>query len=379
MTTILVVDDDEAIRDYLAVTLELAGLEIVFARDGVEALDLARRRRADLVLLDVMMPGMGGLTALARLQADPRTRHLPVVLLSARSEHEDAIAGLEAGADDYLTKPVEPDELLARVRAALRRADGQRLRNPLSGLPGNETIQAELARRVATGTPLALLHVDLDGFKAYNDHYGFVRGDEALRAVAATLLDLQDGFADDRAFVGHVGGDDFVVLCDPQDAEATARAICERVDRLAPTLYDPVDREAGTISVTDRQGVHRHFPLLTVSIGVASSGRRTFRHPGEVASIAAELKTYAKARTSEGSAYAIDRRSETLPLEPLVGPDHPETPAERPADDVATRTAGHGADGAPNGALDGAPDDGDDAGTDRVAGRRRRDHHPGPN
>jgi diguanylate cyclase (GGDEF)-like protein len=321
VTTILVADDDEAIRAYLEVTLELAGLEVVLARDGAEALALARRRRADLVLLDVMMPGLDGLAAMTRLQADPRTRHLPVVLLSARSEREDAIAGLEAGADDYLTKPIEPDELLARVRAALRRADQQRLRNPLTGLPGNETIQAELARRVAAGTPLALLHVDLDGFKAYNDHYGFVRGDEALRAVAALLLDLQDGFKDGDAFVGHVGGDDFVVLCTPADAEATARAICERVDALAPTLYDAVDREAGAIGVSDRQGVHRRFPLLTVSVGVASSALRPFLHPSQVASIAAELKTYAKSRTTTGSTYVIDRRHESQPLAALVDAD----------------------------------------------------------
>jgi diguanylate cyclase (GGDEF)-like protein len=356
VSTILIVDDDEAIRDYLAVTLELAGLEIVLARDGAQALELARRRRADLVLLDVMMPGMDGLTTLAHLQGDPRTRHLPVVLLSARSEREDAIAGLEAGADDYLTKPFEPDELLARVRAALRRTDHQRLRNPLSGLPGNEAIQAELTRRVAAKTPLALLHVDLDGFKAYNDHYGFVRGDEALRAVAALLLELQDGFADERAFVGHVGGDDFVVLCDPKDAEVTARAICERFDRLAPTLYDAVDREAGIIRVTDRQGVHRHFPLLSVSIGVASSARYTFRHPSEVASIAAELKTYAKARTAGGSSYVIDRRRGTRQLDALIGPDDAGGSIDAALDDVAA-----------------------DAALDDVAADAALDDHPGPN
>jgi diguanylate cyclase (GGDEF)-like protein len=321
MTTILVVDDDEAIRAYLAVTLELAGLDVCLAGDGAEALELARRRCADLVLLDVMLPVMDGLSALAQLQADPRTRHLPVVLLSARSDRQDAIAGLDAGADDYLTKPVEPDELLARVRAALRRAGEQRLRNPLTGLPGNGTIQAELARRVDARLPLALLHVDLDGFKAYNDHYGFVRGDDVLERVAALLLDLQDAFRDDHAFVGHVGGDDFVVLCGPSDAEETARAICRRIDALAPELYDPEDRDAGGIEVTDRQGVHRRFPLLSVSIGVASSARRAFEHPGEVASIAAELKTYAKARTSSGSAYAIDRRRVRQSVEDVLGAD----------------------------------------------------------
>jgi diguanylate cyclase (GGDEF)-like protein len=313
VTTILVADDDEAIRTYLATTLELAGLDVVLAGDGREALELARQRRADLVLLDVMMPVMDGLTALARLQADPRTHHLPVVLLSARSQREDAIGGLDAGADDYLTKPIEPDELLARVRAALRRADQQRLRNPLTGLPGNETIQAELARRVATGAPLALLHVDVDRFKAYNDHYGFVRGDEALRAVATVLLELQDGFDDEDAFVGHIGGDDFVVVCHPEDAAVTARAICHRIDALAPTLYDADDRQAGAIAVRDRRGRLQRVPLLSVSIGVASSAGRTFHHPGEVAAIAAELKAYAKSRSTAGSSFVLDRRRQHAP------------------------------------------------------------------
>jgi diguanylate cyclase (GGDEF)-like protein len=319
VTTILVVDDDEAIRAYLQVTLELEGFEVVLAGDGAQALDLARHRRADLVLLDVVMPGMDGLETLARLRSDPRTRYLPVVLLSARSEREDAIAGLDAGADDYLAKPVDADDLLARVRAALRRADQQRLRSPLTGLPGNDTIQAELGRRVVDGAPLALLHVDLDGFKAYNDHYGFVRGDEALRRVAALLLDLQDTFRDEHAFVGHVGGDDFVVLCHPDDAEAIARAVCDRMDALAPELYDPADRATGWIEVPDRQGQRRRFPLLSASIGIATSTRRSFDHPGEVAATAAELKTYAKTRSSLGSAYAIDRRRGPGPRPPASG------------------------------------------------------------
>jgi diguanylate cyclase (GGDEF)-like protein len=310
VTTVLVADDDEDIRAYLEVALELAGYDVLHACDGFEVLERARFGHPDLILLDVMMPGLDGLEALERLRGDPRTSHLPVLLLSARAQREDAIAGLDAGADDYLTKPVETDELLARLRAALRRADQQRTRNPLTGLPGNESILTELSERLAAREPLALLYVDLDQFKPFNDHYGFLRGDEALRALGRLLLAVQDDHGDDRTFVGHVGGDDFVIICGPAVAEAMAQAICERFDALAPNFYDPDDRAAGSIEVPDRRGIPQRYGLLSLSIGVASAENRAFAHQGEVVATATEMKRYAKSRGEGGSTYALDRRQE---------------------------------------------------------------------
>ena len=312
---VLIADDDEDIRVYLEVTLNLAGYEVVHAADGVEALELATTSSPDIIVLDVMMPRLDGLETLRRLRSDARTSHLPVLLLTARVQREDAIDGLDAGADDYLTKPFDAEELLARLRAALRRVETQRTRNPLTGLPGNESILTELRRRLELDAPFALLYVDLDQFKPYNDYYGFLRGDEALRSLGRLLEEVRDGLDDDTAFVGHVGGDDFVIICAPDQAEVAAKTLCERFDAFAPSLYDPSDREAGSIEVADRRGVPQRYGVLSLSVGIADSHDRDFGHHGEVVAVATEMKRFAKARDRSGSAYAFDRRSDGPGLE----------------------------------------------------------------
>jgi diguanylate cyclase (GGDEF)-like protein len=306
---VLVADDDEDIRTYLEVTLSLNGFEVVEAWDGVDALEKARRGEPDVILLDVMMPRMNGLEVLRRLREDARTAHLPIVLLTARGQSTDTVEGLDAGADGYLTKPFDADVLLAHVRAALRRADQQSARNPLTGLPGNERILSELTERLERGDQLALLYVDLDQFKPFNDHYGFLRGDEAIRATASLLQAVAAEHGDEHTFIGHVGGDDFVVVAPVELADDIALEICRRFDTLAPTLYDPVDRLAGAIEVADRRGVPQRFSLLSLSIGAASTEQRDLVHPGELVEVATEMKRYAKSRGSGGrSTYAVDRR-----------------------------------------------------------------------
>ena len=307
---VLIADDDEDIRAYLEVTLRLDGFDVVQAGDGVEAVTLARTRSPDVIILDVMMPRLDGLQALHRLRGDSRTSHIPVVLLTARAQRSDAIAGLDAGADDYVTKPFDAEELLARIRSAMRRAETQRTRNPLTGLPGNESILADLTQRLDEGRPFAMLYVDLDRFKPFNDHYGFLRGDDALRSLAQILEDVRDELNDPEAFVGHVGGDDFVLTLPPQLAEDAAAAVCARFDAFSPSLYDDDDRAVGAIEVPDRRGVPQRHGMLSLSIGIATTDRRDFAHHGEVVVTATEMKRYAKTRGGAGSHYAFDRRTD---------------------------------------------------------------------
>ena len=312
---VLVVDDDADIRTVLELTLEHAGFEVLPAADGEQALRLARVERPDVVLLDVMMPGRDGIDVLRSLRTDPRTSNIPVLLLTARAQPQDAVSGLEAGADDYITKPFDGDEVIARIHAAVRRAQHQRGSNPLTGLPGNERITRELQQRVERDQPTALLYVDLDDFKPYNDHYGFLRGDEVIQHLANLLTDVVKDLVDGGAFVGHVGGDDFVVIVDPMDAEPVAQAICERFDELVPTLYDPDDAEAGSIEVPDRRGIPQRYGPLSLSIGVASTDRREVSHREELVTAATEMKRFAKSRSRDRSRYAFDRRTEGSEVE----------------------------------------------------------------
>ncbi len=315
---VLVVDDDDDIRAILAVSLGLAGFDVVEARDGVEGLDTAQRMSPDAIVLDVMMPRLDGLSMLEQLRADPRLSHVPVIMLTARAQPGQAAEGLRAGADDYLAKPFDSHELVARIESSIRRADQHRSRNPLTGLPGNEQILTELQRRLERQEPLALLYADLDDFKAYNDYYGFMRGDQALQRLAQVLRTATDELPRDRSFVGHVGGDDFVAVVEPPVAQAVAERVCVLFDELSPLLYDPEDRQAGGIVLADRQGDTRRFGFLTVSVGIATTDRTRYDHHGQMIAVATEMKRYAKRLDADRSSHAMDRRRSTRGLAPAV-------------------------------------------------------------
>ncbi len=306
MTRVLVVDDDGDIRAVVRIVLELEGMEVVEASDGVAGLEAVRAERPDAVLLDVNMPRMDGLEMLSRLRADASLAHVPVLMLTARAHADDAVEALRAGADDHVSKPFEPRVLAARIEAVVRRGAQQRALNPLTGLPGNEAILSELSRRVAAEVPVALLYVDLDAFKPYNDHYGFLRGDAVLRLLGDLLTRATQ--ESEQAFVGHVGGDDFVLVVPPEMAEEVASRVCETFDAQVVDLYDEEDRARGGISITDRTGELHSFGFLTVSIGIATSEGRSVNHAAELVTAATEVKQFVKSRVQTQSAFAVDRR-----------------------------------------------------------------------
>lgn len=303
---ILVADDDPDILRFVELNLRLEGYEVITASEGTAALALARDRVPSLAILDVMMPEMDGLAVCEALRTDPRTASVCVIMLTARSMSADRVVGLTAGADDYIGKPFDPMELVARVKTTLRRSREMRAVSPLTGLPGNVQIEAEMRRRVAGRERFAVLHVDLDQFKAFNDCYGWVEGDKAIAYLATILGDV--GGARVGAYVGHIGGDDFVVLCTPDDAEGICEAITKRFDQDVASLYAPEDAANGHIVVKDRAGHDVRFPLLTVSVGGATNEAREVSDHRDLVEWATEMKAFAKSKP--GSAHAIDRRRE---------------------------------------------------------------------
>ena len=300
---VLVVEDDEATRGALRALLDDAGYVCDEASDGERAVDAMRDTRFDLVLLDLGLPGMSGADVHRQLRRDPRTRFLPIVFLTAQADRLVKVAEIEAGAEDFITKPYDADELLARVGAAVRRSSGMRALNPLSGLPGNPTITEEIDARLARGEDFALLYVDIDRFKEFNDHYGFTRGDRVITMLADLLTHVAG--AEER-FVGHVGGDDFVLLARTDEAEGLAEQIARGFDDAIRALYDPGDRARGWIEAHDRRGKLRQTPFATVSIGIVNIPPGRFRGATAAARAAAEVKEVAK--RLPGSAWAVDRR-----------------------------------------------------------------------
>jgi diguanylate cyclase (GGDEF)-like protein len=304
--TILIVDDEVDIANLVAMNLADEGYETHTAHRGDDAMDMALKIRPDLIVLDLMLPGVDGVEVCRQLRKDPRTTTTTIIMLTARTLPKDRILGLEAGADDYVDKPFDVDELLARVHGRLRRARQLRQTSPLTGLPGNFEIEHRLEVLIADEEPFALLHADLDGFKAYNDHYGFLRGDRAIVLTARVIGWAVADQGTPSCFVGHIGGDDFAIVCSPESARGIADSVVRTFDEQVPNLYDPDDRERGFIEVADRMGVVTRYPFLSISLGVASTEVRPIASPAEAASIAVEMKRFAKSAT--GSIWAMDRR-----------------------------------------------------------------------
>jgi diguanylate cyclase (GGDEF)-like protein len=303
--SILVVDDDPDIARFVEVNLRSAGYDVSVASDGEQALEKAGLLRPDLVLLDVMMPRIDGFEVAHRLRRNPQTANTSIIMLTAKALATDKVLGLTAGADDYIIKPFDPIELLARVKGTLRRAKEMRNLSPLTGLPGNIRIQEEIERMVREDLPFAVVYADLDNFKAYNDQKGFVQGDRLIQATARVVQDAVMEFATD-GFVGHVGGDDFVAVLKPDIAEDVAKRIVEAFDARIHEFYEPEEMAQGFVHVEDRKGEMQQIPLVGVSVGIATTDVRSFAHYGEAVSMATEMKQFAKREAR--SSYAIDRR-----------------------------------------------------------------------
>lgn len=303
---ILLIDDEPDISTIVKTSLEHEGYEVLTATNGEEGLSKARSWLPDLILLDVMMSGMNGYEVCAKLKEGLSTRFIPIIMLTAKGEVSDKIMGIRMGTDDYLVKPFDLKELHARIEGALRRTRAQLWANPLTGLPGNPSIEEEIKRRIATGEGFAVLYLDTDNFKSYNDKYGYAKGDRVIQLVSNILKDAikRNGGEDD--FIGHIGGDDFIIITTIQRADGIAMDIISRFDKAIPLEYEEEDRRIGYIKTRDRRGRERRYPLMTISIACVTNEKRKITHYGEVSELGVELKRYAKSK--KGSVYVRDRR-----------------------------------------------------------------------
>lgn len=310
---ILIVDDDPAVRSVLRRSLAARGCAVLEAENGPSGLSQARDLGPDLILLDVHLPGLDGWSVAKALREDQRTHLTPLIMLTGAGEVADRVEGLSRGADDYVTKPFALDELLARVERLLRRHAEDLSASPLTLLPGGATLKFETARRLSRGGPLALLYADIDRFKAYNDAYGYFRGDAVLRETAAVLEQALGAAGGPGDFLGHIGGDDFVLLTEPARAEALAREAAARFDAALPSFYQAEDLARGFVAVVSRQGREEAAELVSLSIAIVSNERRSFDHAAEISDAAASVKKALKRRAGpRASAWLKDRRSDAV-------------------------------------------------------------------
>ena len=306
---IIIIDDDEDIRDVLKLALTEEGYEVLEAENGLVGFELIKNKNPNLVIVDYKMPKMTGPELCAVVKKDILMSHLPIIMLTGKGDVLDKVSGINAGADDYIVKPFEPQELLARIKMTLRRSERDLDANPLTRLPGNVSILNELQNRIDKKSPLAVLYIDLDKFKVYNDKYGFSHGDEAIRETARLLIRATQELGNPDDFIGHIGGDDFVVVTTPLKVDAICQKIVRDFEVASPSFYNEDDRKAGFISGRDRKGVEQKFGLLSVSIGVVTNEKKELTHVAQIGEIGAELKEAAK--RIERSSYVKDKRTDT--------------------------------------------------------------------
>ncbi len=302
---VLIIDDDPDILDVLDLTLSDT-FTVISAKNGKEGLELVKTKSPDLVITDYNMPVMNGPEFCRNLRKDVLLRHLPVIMLTGQGETKDMVMGIESGADDYLIKPFEPDALLARIRMILTRTMRSLDANPLTHLPGNPSIMDEFQARIDSGKIFAVGYVDLDKFKIYNDKYGFEHGDEIIRQAARILIESTQAVCGNEAFVGHVGGDDFIFICDDAKADDVSKRIVEDFDKISPSFYNEEDRKASFIMGRDRQGQEVKTGFVSISIGIVSNSVQKITHVAQIGEIGAELKKLAK--SVDKSVFVRDQR-----------------------------------------------------------------------
>jgi len=299
-TRILIVDDQRMARRVIARALEAAGYQCHEAGDGATGLSLSRELTPDLILLDCVMPRLSGIEVLQQLRLDFRTSHIPVILLTSLDAMDHRVEGLQAGADDYVIKPFDERDLLARVAAALRRSRHSLAADPTSRLPGNQAIRHHLQHRLKAGAGCSVAYVDLDNFKAYVDFYGFERAGNVINAVAKLMHQVvaDYGCADD--FVGHIGGDDFLLIADSLTIESVCKNLIESFDREVPSFYNSADRLRGYIDGHDRYGTSRRFPLLSLSVAIIDITSGISPDPIDLATFAGRSKLDIKSNRGLG-------------------------------------------------------------------------------
>lgn len=291
---ILIIDDEVLIVEFVEKYLKSKGFDTSTAFSGKEGLAKAKKELPDLTLLDVRMPEINGLTICKQLREDRLTHSLPVIMLSAKISYEDKLNGIKAGADDYITKPFDLQELLVRIKRILCYTSIKKESNPLTGLPGKTSIEYELNRKINKNLKYAVCYLGLNNFKSYNEKYGYEKGDNIICQLAKIInksISRKGNFDD---FVSHIGGDKFVILTTSQKADDICSSIIKDFNESISSFYAPEDKKQGSIENLNRQGIKLQFPFLFVAIGVITNHCLKFTNPIEILSTAKEMKNYAQ-------------------------------------------------------------------------------------
>ncbi len=286
---LLIVEDDTDISNMLRIYFTGQNYEVDTALRGGDALEKTRQNLPHLIVLDIMLPDIDGFEVCRILRTNTRTSHVPIIFLTQKDERSDKLQGLELGADDYITKPFDIEELKLRVQRAIQRAEIQNLTDPRSGLPSGRLIEEQL-RRIIRMENWAFLDIRIRHYEAFKDVYGFVAGDDVLRFTAMLMGEVVDSMGTSNDFIGHAGGDNFIVITNEPGAPAMIKRMRERFDQEVLSHYSFMDREQGYIITRNADGQEQKVPLMSLSIGDVSPSRYDFADIREITELAAEAR-----------------------------------------------------------------------------------------
>ena len=286
---LLVVEDDIDIGNMLKIYFSGMDFDVDVAVRGLDALEKTKQNLPHLIVLDIMLPDIDGFEVCRNLRTNMRTSHIPVIFLTQKDERSDKLQGLEQGADDYITKPFDIEELKLRVQGAIRRSERESLTDPRSGLPSSRLIEDQL-RRIIREKGWALLDAKINHFEAFNDVYGFVAGDDVIRFTGMLLGEAVDELGNTSDFIGHAGGDNFIIITTDEKSAAIKVRVKERFAREVQSHYNFMDRQQGFIQAPGADGGTNQVPFMTMSVGVVSPSVDSFADIREITELAAEAR-----------------------------------------------------------------------------------------
>ena len=302
---IYIIDDDES---SLPIFRELFKDDKEFKFIGVktEEIDVALKNIPFLIVINEDAIDRNVLDVCKKIRTDEDNKITPIIVVSSNTDRKHRLEVLEQSVEYYIKKPVDTDYLYFTIKNLNRLLNINRRISALTGLPGNVQIHAELKKRIANKGEFSVLYLDLDNFKAYNDVYGFLKGDEIIEFTAHTALKCIHEKFPEGSFVGHIGGDDFIAIVPSIDIDEVCQSIVATFDKEVPKFFTDDDIERGYIEVANRKGVLEQFALTSISIGVVIGERGRFSNILEIGEIGAQVKHLAK--SIMGSSYAVDRR-----------------------------------------------------------------------
>ena len=302
---IYIIDDDDS---SILVFRELFknDTEFKFVSVKSDMIDIALKNIPTMIIINEDAIKVDIIDLCKKIRRDDDNTITPVIVVSSNANKDHRIKILSESIEYYIKKPVNEKYLYYTVKNVIRLITINRRISPLTGLPGNVQIHAEIKKRLSNKEPFSVLYLDLDNFKAYNDVYGFLKGDEIIKFTANTILNSVHEEIPDGSFIGHIGGDDFVAIVPTLDCEKLCQNVISNFDEKVQKFFTPEDLEKGYIEVANRKGIIEQFPLTSISIGVVVADKNRFFNMLEIGEVGAQVKHAAKSIL--GSSYSIDRR-----------------------------------------------------------------------